>query len=80
MVEITSKKGVHRIRSRLQTKVVIEVVEPIEEEEEERSLVRVTYNVTIVKNMAILPMSVLQARKIKKMMQSWQNKMMNICS
>lgn len=69
MLKVTSKKEVHRIRSKLQTKVVINVVFPTKEEEAGKSLTIVTSNVTIVKNMVILMIKNLQIKRIEKMIQ-----------
>jgi hypothetical protein len=52
------------------TMVTIEVEEVEEVEVASRNLIRVTFNVTIVKNMAILLMSVSLRRKNLRMMQS----------
>lgn len=68
MEEVTIKKEVHQIISKLQTKVVTEVVLQIEEYKEERSSTKPMFNTTIVKSMIIMLMSVLQTRKATKKM------------
>ena len=72
MVEETKSKETCRIKED-HTKATKEVVLQIEEEVVVENLIRVTFNVTIVRNMDIIRVIVHKNERIKKVMQSLQN-------
>ena len=72
MVDETRTKKTFRIKED-HTKATKEVVLQIEEEVVVENLIRVTFNVTIVRSMVTIRVIVHKNKRIKKVMQSLQN-------
>src|SRR3954470_19488460 len=78
LVEI-SKKEIGRIKESPLTKATKEVVLQVEEEAVVESLTRVTFNVSTVISMVTIQQFVQKRIKVKKVMQSLQNKKKKRC-